>query len=234
MSTIDETLALNPGAVQEVALPYPNWRDMNEERANAITHGAGFLLSIPAALFIMQLAIRTGDPWHIAGITIYSLTMMGVYLASTLSHVVHEPKRKHFCRQLDQAAIYLFIAGTFTPFAFNYVRDGWWIVLPILIWTIALAGAGAKLFLSHRIHGVEIPVYVLLGWLPGLSALHVAQVVPLGALWWMMAGGLCYTFGTWFLRNDHRAWWIHSIWHILVILGTACHYVAILLYVSPQ
>jgi hemolysin III len=235
MSTIDDTLALHPVPAQSLPLPYhPNWRDINEERANSITHGAGFLLTIPAALFLMQLAIRTGDGWHIAGFAIYALTMMGVYAASTLSHIVHEPKWKHFFRQLDQGAIYLFIAGTFTPFAFDYVRDGWWIVLPILVWSIALSGCFAKLFLGHRIHGVEIPVYVMLGWLPALSVLHIAQIVPVAALWWMIAGGLCYTFGTWFLRNDHRAWWIHSIWHVLVILGTVFHFVAIVLYVHPR
>ncbi len=204
-----------------------------DERANSITHGLGFLLAIPAGIYLMQLAIRTGDAWHIAGCAIYSATMLGVYFGSTMSHVVQHPGWKHFFRQLDQGAIYLFIAGTFTPFAFNYVRDGWWIVLTMAVWAIALSGCFAKLFLSHRIHGVEIPVYVMLGWLPVLSALHVAQYCPLATLWWMLAGGLCYTGGTWFLKNDHRAWWVHSIWHVMVILGTLFQYIAIVLYVKP-
>lgn len=227
MSSSD-TLTLSPPVV-----PYPGWRDMNEERANAITHGIGFLLSIPAGIFLMYLAIQTGNAWHIAGCAIYALTMLGVYLASTLSHVVEEPLWKHRCRQLDQAAIYLFIAGTFTPFAFDYLRDGAWVIITILVWTIALSGAYAKLCLSHRVHGVEIPVYVMLGWLPIFGAPHVAQFCDVNVLWWMLAGGICYTAGTWFLKNDHRAWWVHSIWHILVILGTACHYVAIVLFVRP-
>jgi hemolysin III len=101
------------------------------------------------------------------------------------------------------------------------------------VWAIALSGAFAKLFLQHRINGVELPVYVLLGWLPGLSAPHVAGVCPIDALWWMIAGGLCYTAGVWFLKNDYRAWWLHSIWHLLVIAGTALHFVAVVLYVHP-
>lgn len=211
----------------------PAWREFHNELANSITHGLGFVLSLPAAAYIMQLALRTGDAWHIAGCAIYALTLMGVYLASTLSHVVNEPKWKHFFRQCDQGAIYLFIAGTFTPFAFNYVRDGFWVLIPIAVWAIALAGCFSKLFLARRIHGVELPVFIMLGWLPGLSAPHVAHVIPLEVLWWMVGGGICYTAGTWFLKNDYRAWWMHSIWHLLVIAGSAMHFAAIVLYVQP-
>lgn len=220
-------------SVETTATPYPGWREFNDELANTITHGAGFLLSIPAGAYLMHLALQTGDSWHIAGCAIYALTMMGVYLASTLSHVVNEPSWKHLFRKFDQAAIYLFIAGTFTPFAFNYIRDGWWPILTIAVWTIAISGAFAKVGLGNRIYGVELPVYVLLGWLPGLSAPHIVSLIPIGALVLMVAGGLCYTVGTWFLKNDHRAWWVHSIWHILVILGSALHFLAIVMYVKP-
>lgn len=218
---------------RETAVPFPGWREFHNELANTITHGLGFLLSIPAALYIVRLALTTGDSWHIAGCAIYGLTLMGVYLCSTLSHIVNEPKWKHFFRQCDQAAIYLFIAGTFTPFAFDYVRDGLWVLIPIAVWAIALSGSFSKMFLAHRIHGVELPVFILLGWLPGLSAPHVAHVLPMEVLWWMVGGGACYTIGTWFLKNDHRAWWVHSIWHILVIAGSALHFVAIVMYVKP-
>ncbi|HTN76269.1 MAG TPA: hemolysin III family protein [Pirellulaceae bacterium] len=211
----------------------PMERARQEEVANTITHALGFFLSLPAGAYLMYRALQTGDAWHIAGCAIYSVTMLGVYLASTLSHCVHEVGWKHWCRQLDQAAIYLFIAGTFTPFAFDYLRDGWWVVITVLVWGIALSGCFAKLFLSHRIHGVEIPVYVMLGWLPIFGAPHVAHFCSPNVLWWMLAGGLCYTIGTWFLKNDHRAWWIHSIWHLLVIAGTALHYAAIVLFVRP-
>jgi hemolysin III len=214
-------------------VPFPGWREFHNELANTITHGLGFLLSIPAAAYILRLAMETGDAWHVAGCAIYAITLMGVYLCSTLSHVVNEPKWKHFFRQCDQGAIYLFIAGTFTPFAFNYVRDGLWALIPIAVWAIALSGCFSKLFLARRIHGVELPVFILLGWLPGLSTPHVAQVVPMAVLFWMLGGGLCYTVGTWFLKNDHRAWWIHSIWHLLVIAGSALHFAAIVLYVKP-
>ena len=218
---------------RENAVPFPGWREFHNELANTITHGLGFLLSIPAALYIIRLAMTTGDAWHIAGCAIYGVTLMGVYLCSTLSHIVNEPKWKHFFRQCDQGAIYLFIAGTFTPFAFDYVRDGFWMLIPIAVWAIALSGCFSKLFLARRIHGVELPVFILLGWLPGLSAPHVAYVLPMAVMWWMLGGGLCYTVGTWFLKNDHRAWWIHSIWHLLVIAGSALHFVAIVLYVHP-
>jgi len=210
-----------------------NWRGDAEERANTITHGLGLVISIPLVAWLMQTALATGDAWHIAGCAIYGLTMMGVYAASTASHFVSQPVWKHRCRQLDQAAIYLFIAGTFTPFAFDYVRDGWWVLIPIAVWGIALWGAFAKLFLEHRINGVELPVFLFLGWLPGLSSPHVAEFCSINALWWMIAGGLCYTAGVWFLKNDYRAWWVHSIWHLLVIAGTVLHYVAVLSYVRP-
>lgn len=235
--TLTNELAISGDAIsldtRGTMVPYPGWREFRDEVANTITHGLGFLLALPAAAYILRLAMQTGDAWHIAGVAIYAVTLMGVYLCSTLSHVVHEPKWKHFFRQCDQASIYLFIAGTFTPFAFDYVRDGLWALIPLAVWTIALGGAFSKLFLGRRIHGVELPVFILLGWLPGLSAPHVAAVMPLAVLWWMLAGGLCYTIGTWFLKNDHRAWWVHSIWHLLVIAGSALHFVAIVLYVKP-
>jgi hemolysin III len=229
MSTMTpDTLSLSPSVA-----PYLTWREDAEERANTITHALGFFLSVPAAVWLIARALQTGDAWHIAGCAIYGATMMGVYLASTLSHIVSQPRWKHRCRQLDQAAIYLFIAGTFTPFAFDYCRDGFWLLIPVAVWAIALWGAFAKLFLEHRINGVEIPVFVFLGWLPVLSVPHVSNVLPLAVLGWMMAGGLCYTVGVWFLKNDHRAWYVHSIWHLLVILGTALHFVAIMGYVAP-
>ena len=209
------------------------WSQEAHERANTFTHALGFALSVPAVIFLMARALATGDAWHIAGCAIYGATMLGVYACSTASHFVSHATWKHRCRQFDQAAIYLFIAGTFTPFAFNYVRDGWWLLIPVAVWAIALWGAFAKLALEHRINGVELPVYLLLGWLPILSAPHVAGVCSFDALWWMLAGGLCYTAGVWFLKNDYRAWWVHSIWHLLVIAGTALHYVAIVLYVHP-
>ncbi|MBN2024712.1 MAG: hemolysin III family protein [Pirellulales bacterium] len=206
---------------------------VSPEVVNASTHAVGLVLSLAGSLVLLAAAGRSGDAWHIAGAIVYSATMIGVYAASTLSHAVQHPRWRHVFRRLDQAAIYLFIAGTYTPFALGYLRAGPWWVLFGVVWGIALVGAFLKTAYGHRVDAVTTWFYVLLGWLPGVAAWPLVGVVQPPGLRWMLYGGLCYTLGTLFLHLDRRVPLLHGVWHVAVLAGTAWHYFAILFCVVP-
>jgi hemolysin III len=202
------------------------------EIANSITHGLGLVLSVVAAVVLM-VAARHCDFWQWATCGIYVGTMVSVYAASTLSHVFQEPRRQQFFRMLDQGCIYLFIAGTFTPIAAAYLReDNWWVLLSAM-WTIALGGFFSKVVFVHRIHAASVAVPVLLGWMPLMGGRPMLELIPAQLAWWMLAGGICYTVGTLFLVYDYRHRYLHAVWHLFVIAGSACHFWAILRYALP-
>jgi len=206
---------------------------MSEERVNSITHGVGLLLSIAGAVVLMWSAAGRDDFWHLIGCGLYASTMVAVYAASTLSHVFQQPSLRRMFRILDQGFIYLFIAGTYTPLGLTYLRDGWWPILLGVMWGIAIVGFFSKIILAHRIDAVATILYVLMGWLPVLAVRPLLDVAPPALLWLMLAGGLCYTVGTLFLTLDERIPYFHSIWHVSVIAGSACHYAAIAFYMLP-
>lgn len=202
------------------------------ELANSITHGLGLILSLIAAPVLLVAASR-GDLWQFLACVVYASTMVAVYAASTLSHVFHAPRLRQFFRMVDQGCIYLFIAGTFTPIAATYLRSGNWWLLPAAIWTVAIGGFISKIWLVHRIDCASVIVPVLLGWMPVVGGPALLQVVPSAVIWWMLAGGVCYTAGTLFLMYDERHVYMHSVWHLFVIAGSACHFFAILRYTLP-
>jgi hemolysin III len=202
------------------------------EIANSITHGLGLLLSVIATAVLLS-AIPQVDGWRYGAFAIYAGTMIAVYAASTASHFFWEPRLNQFLRMLDQGCIYLFIAGSFTPIAATFLRGGAWWVLPAAIWTIAAAGFVSKLFLRHRIDCASVIIPVLLGWMPLLGGKAMLELIPAGVVWWMLAGGVCYTLGTLFLLNDTRHRYLHAVWHLWVIAGTACQFWAILHFTAP-
>jgi hemolysin III len=212
--------------------PLPPWqRSAAEERMNVVTHGAGLVLAIVGAL-VMAIAVASrGDLWIEIGCAVYLASLVCVYLMSTLSHGDWSLERKSFFRRLDQAFIYLLIAGTYTPFSLAYLRTGWWWALLGAMWFVAIVGFVSKLFFAHRVDAISIVSYVLLGWMPIMSAPALSTTLPLGAFVWMLIGGACYTLGTIFLVNDERVRHFHAIWHIFVIAGSACHFIGILLFV---
>jgi hemolysin III len=197
------------------------------ERLNVLTHGVGFVLAVLGAIALAIAVWEHGDVWRIVGCMIYVASLVGVYAASTLSHSFQTPRLRTFFRALDQGFIYLLIVATYTPFSLAYLRSGPWWVLLAAMWAVALFGFFAKLFFFHRVHAITVWGYIVLGWLPIISATALVGVVPAAALWLMLIGGICYTLGTLFLLNDHRAYYLHSLWHLSVIAGSACHFLAI-------
>jgi hemolysin III len=207
-------------------------RSAMQERLNVLTHGVGFVLSVVGAVALVTVVWQHGDAWRIAGCLIYAASLVGVYTASTLSHGCQTPRRKDFFRALDQGLIYLLIVATYTPFSLAYLRGWpWWILLAAM-WAVALFGFFSKLFYFHRVNAVSIWLYLALGWLPIVSATALVGVVPAAALWWMLIGGICYTLGTVFLIFDQHVVHFHAVWHLWVIAGSMCHFLAILLFVA--
>src|SRR5262249_20597071 len=158
--------------------------------------------------------------------------LIAMYAASTLSHTFDQPRLRHFFRSVDQVCIFLLIAGTFTPLALTYMRGGWWWVMFISVWSLAILGIVAKLFFT-RLQNVAVSACVLLGWLPIIAIRPIVAMVPLEALAWIVTGGLFYTAGTLFLMRDTQVRYFHAVWHLFVIAGSACHYYAVMAFVVP-
>jgi len=204
----------------------------HEELANALTHGFGLMLGLVGAVVLMTAAVRQGEPWLITGCGIYAATLIAVYAASTLSHVFWQPKLRHVFRTLDQSAIYLMIAGTYTPFALAYLCvDSWWVLL-VAIWAAALAGFFSKMLRAHRVEAVSVTTYLVLGLLPLTAAQPILRTVPLGAIAWIVASVFCFLLGLVFFRLDEKFRYFHAAWHIMVIVGCSCQFVMILRYVA--
>jgi hemolysin III len=202
-----------------------------EEFFNALTHGAGCALSIVAATALLTAASRHGSAWEFGACVVYAVTLVAAYAASTLSHVFRSPAARNAFRIADQALIFLFIAGSWTPIAAAWLRTGrgWW-VFHAAVWVVALAGFVSKALFAHRVTmgTVSALLYLLLGWSPVLVAVPLTRVLPAALCLWLLAGGICYTLGLLFFRYDDRVPYFHAAWHVFVIAGSACHYFGIL------
>jgi len=203
-----------------------------DEHANFVTHGVGFLLSIVATAVLMTLAFKSPQTDLVVPCGVYSFSLMALYAASTLSHTFHDLAWRRFFRTLDQACIYLLIAGSFTPVAAAYLDHGWWRYLMWAMWTLAIFGIALVLHMRNLTPIAKI-TYGLLGWLPIISLKVLFASAPVEILAWILAGGLCYSTGSVFLRYDQRVRYFHAVWHLFVIAGSVCHYAAILLLLRP-
>ena len=204
-----------------------------EEFANAITHGVGLALSVTGAVLMAAVLLSHGDPWRTIGCSVYLASLVAVYATSTLSHSCTKPRWKSFFRSLDQGFIYFLIAATYTPISLTYLRTGvWWLLLGA-VWAVALYGFVSKVFFAHRVEAVYVWPYIVLGWLPILSVPKLLSIVDdhTGFLL-MLIGGLCYTFGAVFLVCDRKVRHFHAVWHLFVIAGSTCHFLAILLFIA--
>jgi hemolysin III len=203
-----------------------------EERANALIHAIGLLLGLAGSIVLLMATIRRGGPWQILGCVLYVITMLATYAASTLSHVVRDPLRRERMRVADQAAIFLFIAGSYTPVALTWLRGGHWWILHGVIWGIALTGFLSKSLFRHRVAPANFSMilHLAVGWAPVFAARPLIAAAPGALLLWFLAGGICYTIGTIFFRYDDRVPYFHAAWHGWVIAGSACQYFGILFY----
>jgi hemolysin III len=197
-----------------------------EERANAITHGVGALAALVGGSVLVTLAATYGNGWQLAGAIVFSLTLVLLYIASTLYHLSHDRVTKGRLKVFDHCAIFLLIAGTYTPFTLVGLREdgGWWLFAAI--WTLAVAGVVFKLFFTGRFKGISTLIYIGMGWMAVLAIKPFLRQVPADTLAWLFGGGLAYTLGTVFYMS-RRIPFAHAIWHGFVLLGSACHFVAV-------
>jgi hemolysin III len=216
---------------RSIAIRSPS-RFVTEEVANQWTHGIGFAVSVPAGWWLMRAALERHNDWLTSGCVIYAVTLSLLYAASTLSHSVRRGIWRHRFRTLDQVCIFLLIAGNYSPFGLAYARDGWGGAILVTMWLLASAGIVMKLFFT-RLYTVETSFYLLMGWLPILVTPLFFRCFGMEGVAWTLAGGLAYSIGTWFLLNDGRRLYYHAVWHLLVMLGSACHYVVVLRYIVP-
>lgn len=203
-----------------------------EEIANSVTHGIGAVLAIAALPVLVTLAATRGDGWRVTGLTIYGTTLVLLFLASTLYHALRGPRLKRFFRKLDHGAIFLLIAGTYTPLTLVHLRGPWGWTLFGIVWGLAIAGIVAKALLGERFHAVSVGIYVAMGWLVLIAIEPVLRSVPPGLLIWLALGGVCYTLGVLFY-TARRMPYHHAVWHLFVLAGSACHFVGMLLFVTP-
>jgi hemolysin III len=204
-----------------------------EEVVNSLTHGVGLVLSAAGWGALLVLATLFGDVWHIVSCSIYGGTLVFLYGTSTLYHSARSPRLKRTLRILDHIAIFLLIAGTYTPFAMGVMRDGWGWTILTLVWGIAIAGLLFKLFSRHRFHWAATTLYLLMGWISVLFIDPVWAALPAGALGLLAAGGIAYTAGVLFY-GWHSLPYSHAVWHVFVIVGSVLHYLAVVWYVLPS
>lgn len=202
-----------------------------EELANTITHGLGCLLAVVGTVHLL-LTARITDSWlHLVGCFVFGLCMVLVYAASTLYHAARTPKTKEFFRLIDHVCIYLMIAGTYTPFALLVVPAPWNMPLLAGAWILAGLGIARRLRSANQLDRVGYLNYLACGWLAILAAKPIIEVTPVGACLLVLAGGLFYTAGVFFVSRNRP--FDHVIWHFFVLAGSACHYAAVLWYVAP-
>jgi hemolysin III len=216
---------------RSLALPKRE-QSRGEEIANSISHGIGLVAALVAIPFLIMHAIRRGDTGFIVGASLFAATMVLLYLASTLYHALPPGKAKHVFHVIEHSAIFLLIAGTYTPFTLGVLRGAWGWTLLGLVWGLAVAGVALKAFnrLLHPI--VSTGLYLLMGWLILIAINPLYARVPASGLLWLVAGGVAYTTGVAFFAADSRLHYGHFIWHLFVMAGTACHYFAVLWYAA--
>lgn len=203
-----------------------------EEIANAVTHGVGALASAAAGAVLVTLAIQSGTRMQMISALVFCCSMLLLYTASTLYHAIPSAAAKRRLKVFDHCAIYTLIAGTYTPFALIGLRGtvGWWLFG--VAWGLAAIGVAFKLFFTGRFKLFSTLVYIGMGWMSLFAIQPMIVKIPLSALMWLLAGGLAYTGGTLFYHNE-KLRYSHAVWHLFVLAGSACHFIAVISQVVP-
>lgn len=214
----------------EAVTAAPRPQSPAEELANSLSHGVALLLALAALPLLVVDAADGGGAAEIVGASVFGGTMVLLYLISTLYHALPAGAAKRVFVILDHSAIFLLIAGTYTPFTLGVLRGPWGWSLFGVVWGLALLGIIFKCIFGPRCHALSTGLYLVMGWLVLVAAQTVWAEIPLAGLAWLLAGGIAYTLGVVFFVMDERIRFGHFIWHLFVIAGTACHFTAVMRY----
>jgi hemolysin III len=201
------------------------------ERFNSITHLVGAVLAMAGGILLIVLGAQAGDPWKIVSFSIYGAMLLCLYLASTLYHSLKGRAKRIWCK-FDHCAIYLLIAGSYTPFALVSLRGAWGWSLFGSVWGLAILGIVQEIWLAKGLRIFSLILYVLMGWLAIIAVFPLIHALTWDGFLWLAAGGVVYTVGIAFYATDEKWRYGHGVWHLFVLGGSACHYVAVLRYVA--
>ena len=203
-----------------------------EELANRLTHGLGVALSVAGLVLLVFYSSRQGDAWQVVSTAIFGVALVLLYTSSTLYHSFRREHRRQLLQKFDHAAIFLLIAGTYTPFLLVTLRGPWGWSLFGVVWGLAIAGVALKFWFAGRFRLVSTLIYLGMGWLVMVAIKPLMAALPAGGLRLLVAGGICYTGGAVFYLW-RRLPYHHAIWHLFVLGGSACHWAAVFIYVVP-
>ncbi len=202
----------------------------NEEKLNVLTHGIGLLLSVVALVVLVVYASLEGTVWHVVSFSIYGASLVILYFASTAFHWAENQKIRNRLNVFDHASIFLLIAGTYTPFLLVTLNGPWgWSIFGV-VWGVAAAGIVLKFFFAGRFNFLSTIIYVIMGWIIVIAIKPLMAALPFPGLMWVLAGGLSYSVGAVFFLLDKMPY-NHAIFHVFVLVGSACHFVAVFWYV---
>lgn len=216
---------------KKIEVPVSRQESVSEHVANAITHGMGLGLSIACLVLLVVFASLRHGVWEVVSCSVYGTTLVVLYLASTLYHSIHIPRVRRVLHIIDHAAIYLLIAGTYTPYLLVPLRGalGW--SLFGVVWGLALAGMIFQVLFIGRFKVISTLSYVAMGWMVVATIVPLLKVLPVMAIIWMAIGGLCYTVGVIFYVWK-RLKFAHALWHLFVLAGSLCHFFGVFFFVA--
>lgn len=203
-----------------------------EEIMNSLSHGAGVIFGIFALLLLVLKSVQMDDTLRVVSFSIYGASIIALFLASTLYHAIPFPRAKSVLKLVDHCAIYLLIAGTYTPFLLLTLGDRVGAVLMVIIWGLAVAGIVFKVFFIGRYQAISLVTYLAMGWLALFAAYELVAKMPWNGVMLLLAGGIIYSLGTIFFAV-RRIPFNHAIWHLFVLGGCVCHFLAVYFYVLP-
>ena len=204
-----------------------------EEFANSLTHGLGLVASIAALPVLVIAAAGSGGGWLVAAASVYGASLVLLYTTSVLYHALTSARAKAVVRRCDHAAIYLLIAGTYSPFLLGPLRGPWGWSLLSVVWTCAVVGVTCKAIFGIRLQHLSTTLYVVMGWMMLIAIVPLRRTVPPAGIAWLVVGGLLYTGGVAVYVRDRRVRFGHAIWHLFVLGGSAAHFWAVLRYAMP-
>jgi len=217
---------------QTEAVSVFDYQSVGEEIANSITHGIGILLGIAALVLLITFTEAPRDAWRITSFSIYGASLIFLYLASTLYHSFSTRSVKRFLRKLDHAAVYVMIAGTYTPVTLILMRDSWWgWTLFGVIWAMAIGGILFKFFFFGRLRILSVLFYIAMGWLVVIAIKPLLTVAPTGFIFWLVIGGVCYTSSVAFY-GWRKLPYHHTVFHLLILAGSVSHFFGLFRYLT--